>query len=171
MAFQEPHQPKHFPFPKRPFGKNAAVQRTFQASWFDKFKWLHYDESADSVVCHLCSRAHHEGKLKSATKDSAFISSGFKNWKDATTGFRQHEGSKCHADAVLVMTVLPATTPDVGEVLSRAHAEEKAENRQAFLKILENVKFLCRQGLPFRGHNDAEGNFIQLLDLRKNDNS
>ena len=40
--------------------------------------------------------------------------------------------------------------------------QEKFKNRQILLKILENVRFLCRQGLPLRG-NRKEGNFDQLL--------
>ena len=32
------------------------------------------------------------------------------------------------------------------------------------MKILSCIKFLARQGLPFRGHgNDEDGNLIQLL--------
>ena len=34
--------------------------------------------------------------------------------------------------------------------------------RQIFLKILENLRFLCRQGLPMLGDSN-NGNFIQLL--------
>jgi hypothetical protein len=33
------------------------------------------------------------------------------------------------------------------------------------LKILTAAKYLARQGLPYRGHLDQEGNFIQLLHL------
>ena len=37
-----PHQPKSFDFPKRSFGKKVIVKRSFQASWFDMWSWLHY---------------------------------------------------------------------------------------------------------------------------------
>ena len=37
-----PHQPKSFDFPKRSFGKKVIVKRSFQASWFDRWSWLHY---------------------------------------------------------------------------------------------------------------------------------
>ena len=140
----QPHQPRKFSFPKRSFGKSNVVKRSFQATWFDKFAWLHYDESNDLAFCHLCSRAETEGKLKAKTKDDAFVCKGFSNWKDAMEGFRRHEKSKCHADAVQVMVVLPRSTLDVGEALSSAHAREKEENRRVFLKILENIRFLGR---------------------------
>ena len=64
------------------------------------------------------------------------------------------------------MIVLPATTRDIGESCSTAHAHQKIENRLIFLKILQNICFLGRQGLALRGHDDSESNFVQLLKLR-----
>jgi len=39
----EPFQPMHIAFPSRSFRKSAPVNRSFQATWFNKFAWLHYD--------------------------------------------------------------------------------------------------------------------------------
>jgi len=58
------------------------------------------------------------------------------------------------------MITLPATTRDIGE---SQHLKEKLEHQQCYLKLLANVKFFSRQGLPFRGYGDA--NFSQLLKL------
>ena len=33
------------------------------------------------------------------------------------------------------------------------------------MHILQNIRFLARQGLPLRGHDEIESNFIQLLHL------
>ena len=39
-----------------------------------------------------------------------------------------------------------------------------------FLRILENIRFLARQGLAIRGHgDDSDSNFMQLLHLRASD--
>ena len=47
------------------------------------------------------------------------------------------------------------------------HEQQKAENRAMFRRILQNVHFLARQGLPLRGHGDGnDSNFMQLLHLR-----
>ena len=59
------------------------------------------------------------------------------------------------------MVALTNKFPDIGETLSDFHAVEKANNRQMFT-ILQNIRYLARQGIPFRG-NDDEGNFDQLL--------
>ena len=68
------------------------------------------------------------------------------------------------------MVTLPSSCPDVAEMLSREHAEQKKDNRQCLLKILSNLRFLARQGIALRGDGDEkDSNFIQLLKLRGND--
>ena len=40
------------------------------------------------------------------------------------------------------------------------------------MKILSNIKFLARQGLPLRGHGDEMNlNFMQLMKLRGEDDT
>ena len=68
-------------------------------------------------------------------------------------------------DALQVMVVLPKTTQDIGETLSAAHATQKSANRHILLKILQNIRFLGRQDIALRGHNESDSNFIQLLKL------
>ena len=85
--------------------------------------------------------------------------------------FRQHEGSVCHKEAVEKLLTLPATTRDVGEMLVTTLAQERADNRHCFMKILESLRFLARQGCAIRGHDDTEGNLHQLLCLMGKDDS
>ena len=51
------HPPSSIQFPQRKFGKKQIAKRSFQLSWFTKWKWLHYDEGDDVVYCHLCVTA------------------------------------------------------------------------------------------------------------------
>ena len=98
-AEDKPNQPLQFDFPKREFGKTKIVNRAFQAQWFAKWQWLHYDCSRDLVFCHTCVTAFKTGKLRLSmgnVKDSAFIFAGFSNWKDATVAFGSHEKSATH---------------------------------------------------------------------------
>ena len=37
------------------------------------------------------------------------------------------------------------------------------------MSIIQSIQFLGRQGLAFRGHEDCESNFMQLMKLRSND--
>ena len=122
------------------------VKRGFQVKWFDQWKWIHYDEAADSVFCHVCAKVEEEGILKSTSKDLAFIKKGYTNWKDATESFRRNEKSNCHQEAIQAV-LIPSNVPDIGEMVSNLYAQNKVQNRKLFLKILQNIKFLARQGL------------------------
>ena len=164
------HQPHGFSFPKRKFGNKNPVERAFQPTWFSKWPWLHYNEKTDSAFCFMCTKAMKEKKIRKVGNiDSSFICSGFTNWKDATSVFRKHEASECHHAAIEAVVVLPATTRDVAEILSEEHRKEKAENRTMLLKMI-NIRFLCRQGLPLRGHGDgSDSNFMQTLKFQSED--
>ena len=98
------------------------------------------------------------------------VSKGFFNWKDGTIAFRKHEKTLCHKEAVEKLLTLPSTTRDIGELLSSAHAQEKAANRHCLLKVISSLRFLGRQGCAIRGHGDEiDGNFHQLMKLRGED--
>ena len=162
---EQAHQPRLYPFPKRSFGNKVAAQHSFQPSWFDKWPWLHYLESSDAVFCITCAQARSHNKLNwSLNMDLAFLSTGFSNWKDATRKFAQHE-------SVLKTLALPSSTPNIAEALSSQTQKERLDHRKCFLKIVANVRFLARQGLPLRGHGDQEcdSNFMQLLKLISED--
>ena len=67
---------------------------------------------------------------------------------------------------------------DVGELLSTEHAQQKAINRSYLSKVLENLIYLARQGLPMTGNwvpeeggsgCELDSNFHQLMLLRAND--
>ena len=48
---------------------------------------------------------------------------------NATMAFRKHQDSKTHREAIEAVITLPKTTADVGELLSKAHREEKVAAR------------------------------------------
>ena len=134
-----------------------------------------YVEDEDKVICHTCTRAYITHQLTTLMFDAAFITKGYTNWNDATrkkAGFSQHERSQCHREAVERSITLHATTKDAGKHISSARKEDKANNRKAIMKMLSNIRFLGRRGIPLGG--DGEGNnsnFTQIVHLRTKDNS
>ena len=128
----EPNQPRHFNFPEYRFGASKIVIRSFQGHWFNKWKWIHYNEAQDLAFCHVYVTAMKTGKLQNhGNVDVAFIERGFCNWKDDSGdkgAFSSHEHSNCHKKAVEVVITLPKTTKDVGEMLSSTHLKEKTAN-------------------------------------------
>ena len=93
----EAFQPTHISFPRRQFGISAPVNRSFQAAWFNRFKWLHYDVGQDSAYCFVCCKAVKERKVElSSYAEESFLMKGFTNWKDATRIFARHENCEFH---------------------------------------------------------------------------
>ena len=71
---------------------------------------------------------------------------------------------------MLKIVTLPVTTSDIGEICSSQHSKDKHDHRVCVLKILSNIRFLGRQGLPLRGAgNGSNSNFVQLFKLRAED--
>ena len=168
---ESPNHPPHtFVFPKHKFRQKQIRRYSCQAVWFKNWKWLHYSDAKDAVFCHVCVKALQSKRMDMKRGEPAFVITGFSNWKDGTVGLKKHEQSSSHKEAVEKMITLPSSCPDVAEMLSREHAEQKKDNRQCLLKILSNLRFLARQGIALRGDGDEkESNFIQLLKLRGND--
>ena len=141
------NQPANFDYPKCSFGNGHL--RSFNKNWYNHFPWLHYNEEKDAAFCFTCMTADMTKVLRLSTKqDKAFISTGYTNWNKGQDGLKKHETSKCHQEACEV-AALTNKFPDTGETLSDFHAVEKANNRQMFITILQNIRYLARQGIPF----------------------
>ena len=82
--------------------------------------------------------------------------------------FRRHQKSHYHIEAVRAVS---SSQPNVADMLSRAHSEERERNGRMLITILQSLQFLTRQGLALRGHNDSDSNFLQLLKLRATDHA
>ncbi|XP_014665403.1 PREDICTED: zinc finger MYM-type protein 1-like [Priapulus caudatus] len=99
----------------------------------------------------------------SKNKEPAFLTSGFDNWKKATSRFESHQASESHRIAVATISSMSQLTIDVQMNTNLRQQQEVAS--KALLKVFQSLRYLLRQGLPFRGHAPEEGNFIQLLKL------
>ena len=99
------------------------MSRGFNASWFDKWGWLNWDEASERAFGFTSVSAFKE--LKRGTADTAFITRGYHNWKDPTIAFRNQGSSPCHNQAVTVMITIPATHSDVGASLSSMHGNNE----------------------------------------------
>ena len=69
----KPHQPRLTSFPVVAFG-SGSKRRSFQANWFDMWPWLHWNDSLESVFCHVCIQVSRAGLMCTKTSDQAFIS-------------------------------------------------------------------------------------------------
>lgn len=130
--------------------------------------------SSFRIFCQTCCLAREENLVRpcSEKSNSPFLQGGFSNWKKALQRFAEHEKSDLHREAS-VKLVAKTSSSSIAAQLHSQHKSELRNNRAMFLKVVESVIFLARQGLSLRGHHEdsasMEGNLYQLLLLRAND--
>ena len=76
--------------------------------------------------------------------------------------FAEQEESKTHTTAKTYEFLVPRCA-DVGDTLSDDLKAKRLEQRKYFIKVMECVQYLVRQGIPFLGSNDNNDNFYQFL--------
>lgn len=163
------HPSKRFVFPKQTSG--LSRNRSVQHSWFERFDWLHYNEENDSLFCFICIKAcNMVGKSDSWYSDVelAFLTVGFKNWKDANAKFVAHQNSVFHKKcADLIIKRKSAISIDAQ--LQNALLKAQNDSKKCLLAIISSLRFLARSGIAIRGHESDEGNLKDLLKERAHD--
>jgi hypothetical protein len=153
---------------KRQLKQPRVKQLRFQSSWFKKYKWLHYEESLRGVLCFSCAKAHRAGLVDLAKcAETAFISTGFTNWKRALTKFDLHEKFITHRHAVSQLSQLRLGS--INGQLSKQILDDQQAARKGILAVMTTLQYIARQGLAIRGADSDSGNFKTLLKLRSGD--
>ena len=174
ISHDSPNQPRNVEFAKT--GK-IGHERSFQPNWFDLYPWLHYDEELQAAFCFTCVKAAETNSLstQSLSQGGAFLKKGHQNWRhglEKARGFQKHEMSKAHKEATIRYVKSSSNQPDVVDIVSSEAEKQRFKNRQMLLKILTNIRFLARQGLPLRGswnkeyNIEIDSNFHQLILFR-----
>ena len=143
--------------------------RQFCPEWYKKYPWLVLCSMRYKAFCFYCRSGEEMGLLKEKYSGGgdAFMSNGFDNWKKACECFIQHEKSNIHREAVLKRSLM--SQPSVAAQLSNQVLQQQKVNREMLVKQLSSLRYLLRQGLALRGHEEHEGNLMQLLLLRSDD--
>ncbi|XP_042410010.1 uncharacterized protein LOC121999390 [Zingiber officinale] len=160
-ALRGPCQPNGHVYPKTTFGNQ---ERSFQGTWYKKYTWLEYSISKDAAFCFWCYLFK---PLNKENVDNAFIKDGYNNWKRALERFNRHMGTvnSCHNEARIQFEAFQDQRHSVGNIL-RVHSRDmEIDYRTRLTAMLDVTRFLLKQGLPFRGHDEStsssnRGNFL-----------
>ena len=96
-----------------------------------------------------------------AIKDSTFVETGFSNWKKARDKFHLHEKSALHMESMRAISLLK--NKPVTSMISEASNKQQQIAKTVLNLFFRSIKFLGRQGLPLRGHENRDGNLWQLM--------
>ena len=86
----------NFKFPTRAF-INDPKERSFKTQSYQKYPWLHYEETLDEAFCHACLKVIKLRKI-SATKSEEAFKTGRKHYKKKS-GLAKHNDSNSHKKA------------------------------------------------------------------------
>ena len=152
---------------KRVQGEGRFQQaRIVQSNWFSLYPWLTLCETQNKLFCFYCFNAVRCKLLTFSKKaEATFSKTGFCNWKRALEKFAKHESSHAHSEAFMKMT----NKVNISTIMNPAYKEQQQKRQKMLLKQLSSLQYLLRQGLAIRGHDDTEGNLLQLLGLRSED--
>ena len=162
------HSPNHPKVSVIPAQKLPTRTLYFQSKWYEDYDWIHYDPDLKKILCFHCSKASAMGIIDLAhNKEPAFTSEGFNNWKKAIEKFKLHQAS--HTHLLSVSQIAAVKRPSVSAQIHTQKQNEQAIARNCLLKLFTSIRYLLRQGSAFRGHDESNGNFLQLLKLRRED--
>ncbi|KAK8936599.1 hypothetical protein KSP39_PZI012333 [Platanthera zijinensis] len=158
-----PCQPQLENFPQTEIGKKA---RRFNKNWFNEFKgWLEYSKEKDAAFCLYCYIFPQRGC------EPTFITRGFRNWKDKTV-LEKHVGTHTtpHNISRKLCEALMNQKQGIQIAFARQEEQQSIDYRARLCASIDCVRFLLRQGLSFRGHDESKesmnrGNFMELMNF------
>ncbi|KAI8559486.1 hypothetical protein RHMOL_Rhmol04G0177600 [Rhododendron molle] len=160
-----PCQPRNHKFPQRDF---SGSLRRFTPPWFEEGEsWMEYSISQDAIFCLCCYLFKPE--IGDQGGGDSFVGQDFKNWKKMDR-LKKHEGgiNSAHNRASKKCLDLLNQKQHIETIITKQSDEAKRDYRVRLTASINCIKFLLRQGLPFRGHDESElssnqGNFLELL--------
>ncbi|RWR76195.1 zinc finger MYM-type protein 1-like protein [Cinnamomum micranthum f. kanehirae] len=163
-----PCQPQDHKFPYTGCGQD---KRRFNPIWFKDYgSWLEYSVEKDASFCLCCYLFGEE------TRYDAFITQGFKSRRKKER-IENHVGgpNSVHNQAYEKCQNLLNQKQHIETIIVKQSSQARTEYRIRLKATLASVRFLLRQGLPFRGHDESEdsnnmGNFLELLQVLANQN-
>ncbi|CAF4320998.1 unnamed protein product, partial [Rotaria magnacalcarata] len=132
--------------------------RSFQSTWFNDRIWLEYSVLNDASYCYYCR--HFPSNQLNA--DDSLTTVGFNSWKkalDKGSGFIKHASSQAHIIATknyLTYKQQQGANSNVLKQLDSCRAIQIRRNRDSMTKICSTLRFLARQMIGFRGHEENE---------------
>ncbi|CAF3500966.1 unnamed protein product [Adineta steineri] len=144
-------------------------KRSCQVLWFNIYSWLTFCKTTKKLYCFSCRAAVNQ-KLHQPNGLAAhmsFTSSGFSDWKNALRALAQHNSSRFHSECLYISQ--QQSRPSVIARIDTASRQQQEQRRQLLMAEASSLQYLLRQGIPFRGHTEVEGNLIQLMRLRSAD--
>ncbi|XP_075095473.1 uncharacterized protein LOC107785324 [Nicotiana tabacum] len=164
-----PCQPRGFVFPKRDFG---GIMRQFNPEWFKTSysQWLEYSIKQDAVFCLCCYLFKNEIGGYGEKIGDAFTTNGLRGWNKGLERLKSHVGdvNSLHNRCFKMMLDLMNQAQSILTSLDKQSEKIKSEHRVRLNASIDMIRYLLKEGMPFRGHDESvtstrRGHFLDLL--------
>ncbi|XP_031569415.1 zinc finger MYM-type protein 1-like [Actinia tenebrosa] len=154
--------------PKR---KIASKIRCFREEWYNNNEWLEYSTALHGMICFACRL------FGGLSKDDNWVRSGVNNWKKATEKIGEQSQSAFHQTNLIKWKSYSNLKKPIDCILDEQKEKERSaraaqieRNQQIIIRISDVCKFLAKQNIAFRGHDESKdscnkGNFRELIEL------
>jgi hypothetical protein len=132
--------------------------------------YIHFCCISLKVYCFYCRtacKAH--VTVYSRRADTAFTTTGFFNWKNATSKFKEHEQCLAHRDSVIAYEA--SKQAPITAHLSRELNNIQFQSRKSLLNQFISRCYLLRQGLAVQNDHSGGSNLSAMLNLALNESS
>ncbi|XP_078380243.1 zinc finger MYM-type protein 1-like [Oculina patagonica] len=138
-------------------------QRKVNYQILERYPWMRYSISNDSVYCGVCCMFSNEGQGDVFCKGK-----GMNDWKNLSTCISRHLSMKSsHHGFVVDATNFVRVRTGGADILSELDKlrKEKIQRNRYILKEIIEVLILCgKQNIPVRGHTEEDSNFKAILE-------
>uniref|UniRef100_G3TJL1 Zinc finger MYM-type containing 1 n=1 Tax=Loxodonta africana TaxID=9785 RepID=G3TJL1_LOXAF len=158
-------QPKFTSKVQKVKGKSQSIKKIWCSN-----PCLEHSAKKDVTFCYSC---HLFCQKIFSSGGESFTTQGISNWKKTLEKFRKHEKSEMHLKSLQFWREYQFCDEAINDNLS-IHSKKIEENKNYLKFIIENILFLGKQCLPFRGNDQSvssinKGNFLELLEIRAKD--
>ncbi|CAL2280626.1 unnamed protein product [Prunus armeniaca] len=129
-----------------------------------------YSKEKDAAFCLHCYLFKCDFDKQGKAGSDVFTEKGFKNWRKGPENFRDHVGQvgSLHNKATQHCIDLMNQKQHVETIVIKQTDQARVNYRILLTAALDCTRYLLRQGLPFRGHDESEtssnkGNYVELL--------
>ncbi|XP_019056423.1 PREDICTED: zinc finger MYM-type protein 1-like [Tarenaya hassleriana] len=138
--------------------------RRFNPVWFDQYgDWLEYSIKKDGAFCLCCYL------FREQVENDAFVTDGFSSWnKTERLSAHVDDVNSFHNNARKKYDDLMRQDQSIVHAMHKQSDITRNEYRIRLNASISSSRFLLKQGLPFRGHDESEnsdnkGNFLELV--------
>ncbi|CAN6548291.1 unnamed protein product [Malus baccata var. baccata] len=149
---KESCQPKSHIMPRK-----ASDNRCFITSWFDNYKWLEYSIVKDAAFCCYYYLFKCDFDKAGGSRSDVFTTKRFTNWSKGPENFRVHEGGvgSLHNKPMQQAKDLMTQKQHIEIFVIKQTDEARVYYHTLLSGALDCTRWLLRQGLAFRGHDES----------------